>query len=133
MLLQFIAQPIFPSTLLATYPVHMTPGWLQGWYRDSIKRYMTSTVLHLPTELSISSQQTVRLVRHNLALVNPCWLFPVSSFVSFMSLVLGPRRLIRTFILQILLLDPAEDVCDVWVFSIIYIYFIIYFRNTECI
>lgn len=52
---------------------------------------MTSTVLHSFTELVVSPQKVVRLVRHNLHMVHPCWLFPV-TFPSFVCLDMASRK-----------------------------------------
>lgn len=52
---------------------------LEGPSRVQVK---TSSVLHSSIEPVISPQKVVRLVRHDLPMAHPCWLFSV-TFPSF--------------------------------------------------
>lgn len=50
------------------------------------------TVLLSSTESALSSQNIIRLVKHDLSLANPCWLFSITLF-TFLCLEMASRKI----------------------------------------
>lgn len=50
---------------------------------DSLAEVEADNVSHQPTYLCVSFQKAITLVKHDLPLVNPCWLLPI-TFLSSM-------------------------------------------------
>lgn len=88
--LSSMLQPIFQPTycpLVSLYLTNLPVTILCQTVSKSLlkSRYTTVAALSLALQPVISSGKTMRLVRHNLPLVNWCWLFPI-SFSYFMRL-----------------------------------------------
>jgi len=82
------------------------------------------TTLPLPTNLVILSQETNKLLRHNLPLVNSCWLFPVNfSSLRFSEM---PSKRTCSVIFQgpkrgwsFVFVASFEDVCNICLSSVV--------------
>lgn len=61
-----------------------------------LKKIIFSAVTSF-TELEVSSQKKIRLVKQNLAVVNPCWLFPITLNLNMASSSAVPGNFLLAF------------------------------------
>lgn len=89
------------ATLCVVYPTNPSlphlPKWIPQLWDTTTKalfksRQMTSSAPSSSTEPIISSQNSVRLVKYNLPLLNLCWLLPV-TFLPLTHLEMSSKRI----------------------------------------
>lgn len=61
-------------------------------------KQMTSTAFASSTDPEISSLKKIKLVKHSLVMVNPCWLFPTTLNLNMASSYVVPGSLLLVFL-----------------------------------